>query len=212
MIGSRRIALYLRKEDGIMDKNVFEYLDKKYRYLNNYIQYINKCLLIEPKRAIEYGRNYVENLTQEIAKLEGYGLLNSMTQFERLRKLEDEGVLKSNIKKSFHMIRTLEIKAAFSDVKGQIEAALNINRNIHTITSWFVKSYIYPKYVILSYNNPMLQKGKVYAIDQDDIIEIMAKQHNGSITEKNQLKDEVKQNKNDKESDSTESFLDGIFN
>ena len=70
-----------------MDKTVFSYLDKKYRYLNNYIRAINKYLFTDPKRAIEQERNYVENLTQEIAKLEGYGLLNSMTQFERLRKL-----------------------------------------------------------------------------------------------------------------------------
>ena len=168
---------------------------------------------MDPKRAIEQERNYVENLTQEIAKLEGYGLLNSMTQFERLRKLECEGVLNHNIQKSFHMVRVLETKAAFSDIRGQIEAALSINRNIHAITSWFVKSYIYPKYVIVSYNNPILQQGKVYAIDNDGIIDIMKKQHNDSLTEKNKLKDEViMQNKNDKEIDSTEFFLDSIFN
>ena len=94
---------------------------------------------MEPKRAIEQERNYIENLTQEIAKIEGFGLLNSMTQLERLRKLECEGVLNNNIKKSFHMVRILESKAAFSDIRGQIEAALSINRNIYTITSWFVK-------------------------------------------------------------------------
>ena len=196
-----------------MDKSVFSYLDKKYRYLNNYIRTINKYLFTDPKRAIEQERNYVENLTQEIAKLEGYGLLNSMTQFERLRKLECEGVLNHNIQKSFHMVRVLETKAAFSDIRGQIEAALSINRNIHAITSWFVKSYIYPKYVISSYNNPILQQGKVYAIDNDGIVDIMKKQHNDSLTENNKLKDEViMQNKNDKEIDSTEFFLDSIFN
>ena len=195
-----------------MDKSVFSYLDKKYRYLNNYIRIINKYLFMEPKRAIEQERNYIENLTQEIAKIEGFGLLNSMTQLERLRKLECEGVLSHNIKKSFHMVRILESKAAFSDIRGQIEAALSINRNIYTITSWFVKSYIYPKYVIVSYNNPILQQGKVYAIDNDDIIDIMKKQDNDSVIEENQLKDEVKQNKNNKEIDSTEFFLDSIFN
>lgn len=195
-----------------MDKSVFSYLDKKYRYLNNYIRIINKYLFMEPKRAIEQERNYVENLTQEIAKIEGFGLLNSMTQLERLRKLECEGVLNHNIKKTFHMVRILESKAAFSDIRGQIEAALSIDRNIYTITSWFVKSYIYPKYVIVSYNNPILQQGKIYAIDNDDIIDIMKKQDNDSVIEENQLKDEVKQNKNNKEIDSTEFFLDSIFN
>lgn len=191
-----------------MDKTVFMYLDKKYRYLNKYIQSINKYLLMEPKKAIEQERNYIENLTQEIAKLEGYGLLNSMTQFERLRKLECEGVLSDNIQKSFHMVRTLEIKAAFSDVREQIEIALSIYKNIHTITSWFVKSYIYPEYVIVSYSNPILQQDKVYAIDNNDIVDIMKKKHNDSVTEK----DGVKQNKNDKEIDSTEFFLNSIFN
>ena len=106
----------------------------------------------------------------------------------------------------------METKAAFSDIRGQIEAALSINRNIYAITSWFVKSYIYPKYVISSYNNPILQQDKVYAIDNDGIVDIMKKQHNDSLTENNKLKDEVMQNKNDKEIDSTEFFLDSIFN
>jgi len=74
-----------------LERDVFDYLEKDYRYLNNYIRDLNKRLFISPHSAIIKGRTFVEKLTQEVANKEGYGLLNTMTQAERLRKLEFEG-------------------------------------------------------------------------------------------------------------------------
>ena len=173
-----------------MEKTVFEYLDTDYRYLNNYIRAINTNLFVEPKKAIQKERSYVENLTQEVAKLEGYGLLNGMTQFERLRKLESEGIFNYNIEKLFHMVRILENKAVGSDAKGKIEAALNINRSIYNITNWFVKSYVYPKFELVSYKDPIPQEGKIYAVNDDEIADIMKKQYDYRIMEINKLKEE----------------------
>jgi DNA phosphorothioation-dependent restriction protein DptF len=70
-----------------LEKDVFSYLDKDFRYLNNYIRDLNNALFTSPHSAIIKGRTFTEKLTQEIAKLENHGLLISMSQAERLKLL-----------------------------------------------------------------------------------------------------------------------------
>ncbi|MDD3049184.1 MAG: DNA phosphorothioation-dependent restriction protein DptF [Bacilli bacterium] len=158
-----------------MQKDVYSYLDKDYRYLNNYIKDINESLFTTPYTAIIKGRTFVESLTQEIAKLEGYGLLNTIPQVERLRKLELEGVFNDNIEKLFHTVRLLGNKAAHLDVEGELEVALNIHKNVYKITCWFVEAYVDPNFEALPYKSPMPITEKASSIDKEVIKEIMKK-------------------------------------
>ncbi|ENK0837952.1 DNA phosphorothioation-dependent restriction protein DptF [Clostridium botulinum] len=158
-----------------MERDVFDYLEKDYRYLNNYIRDLNKMLFISPHSAIIKGRTFVEKLTQEVANKEGYGLLNTMTQAERLRKLEFEGVLEGEIDNLFHTVRKLGNKAAHADVEGELEVALNIHKNIYKITCWFVESYIDYKFEAIPYKNPMPTENKSTDISTDRLSHLMEK-------------------------------------
>lgn len=158
-----------------MEKEVFSYLEKDYRYLNNYIREINEVLFTSPHEAIIKGRTFVENLTQEISKLEGYGLLNMLTQAERLRKLTSEGIFTEDIDKLFHSVRLIGNKAAHSNVEGELEAALNIHKNIYRITSWFVEVYVDPNFEALPYKSPMPSVEKASLVNEQIIEEIMKK-------------------------------------
>lgn len=158
-----------------MEKDVFSYLEKDYRYLNNYIRDINDSLFTAPHTAIIKGRTFIENLTQEVAKLERYGLLRDMTQVERLRKLELEGVFNDGVEQLFHTVRLLGNKAAHSDVEGELEVALNIHKNIYKITCWFVEAYVDPNFEALPYKSPMPTMEKTSQLDLETITEIMKK-------------------------------------
>ncbi|ETI90599.1 MAG: hypothetical protein Q607_CBUC00054G0059 [Clostridium butyricum DORA_1] len=156
-----------------MEKEVFSYLDKDYRYLNNYIRDINNAIFSSPHEAIIKGRTFVENLTQEVAKLEDHGLLSNMTQIERLRILESDGIFTEEIYKLFHSVRIIGNKAAHENVEGELEAALNIHKNIYKITSWFVEVYIDRNYEALPYKNPMPSIEKSASIDTEVLANMM---------------------------------------
>lgn len=156
-----------------MEKDVFSYLDKDYRYLNNYIRDINKTLFTSPHSSIIKGRTFIENLTQEISKLEEYGLLNMMTQAERLRKLEEEGVLEGEIDKLFHTVRILGNKAAHTNLEDDLEVALNIHKNIYKITCWFVGTYIDYEFEAIPYKSPMPLENKVSDINTEKMSKLM---------------------------------------
>lgn len=158
-----------------MERDVFSYLEANYRYLNNYIKDFNDVLFTSPHSAIIKGRTFAEKLTQEVASLEKYGLLTAMTQVERLKKLRDEGVIDRQIEDMFQIIRTLGNKAAHENVEGELEAALNIHKNIYKITCWFVETYIDYNYEATTYTSPMPSLGKGSDINIEVIENLMKK-------------------------------------
>lgn len=202
-----------------MERDVFSYLDENYRYLNNYIKEISKILFTSPHSAIIKGRVFTESLTQEVSKLEGYGLLNMITQAERLRKLENEGVLDGEIGKLFHTVRFLGNKAAHENVEGDLEAALNIHKNVYKITCWFVETYIDYNFVAAPYKSPMPQENKISDINIEKMADLMNKME--SFIEKAEVveqdNEQVIDNLNiNKEKESEDVFedlmIENIFN
>ncbi|SFC51386.1 DUF4145 domain-containing protein [Clostridium uliginosum] len=161
-----------------MEKDIFDYLDKNYRYLNNYIKQINHSVLTSPHSVIIKGRTFVENLTQEIAKLEGYGLLNKMTQAERLRKFKHDGIFDDDISRTFNTIRILGNKATHASAEGDLEAALNIHKNIYKITCWFVGTYIDCKFEAIPYKSPMSSVNKASDNDSEMTSSLIEKMEN----------------------------------
>lgn len=156
-----------------MGKNIFEYLEKDYRYLNNFVKEIDNNLFKSPHTSIMKGRIFVENLTQEIAKLEGYGLMVNLTQAERLMKLEADDVLTDNIDRAFNTVRRIGNQAAHSNIEGELEAALRVHRNVYDITNWFISVYLDPSFEAEPYTNPMPSQESSAALDKESIIEIV---------------------------------------
>lgn len=158
-----------------MERDVFTYLDKDYRYLNNYIRDINESLFTKPDTVIIKGRIFAENLSKEICTLSGYGTLGSMSQFDRLHKLKSTGILNNEIDSLFQSVRLVGNKAAHIGVEGELEAALNIHKNIYKITCWFVKVYINSSFEAIPYKSPMPVTGETASINEDVIAKIIAK-------------------------------------
>lgn len=134
---------------------------------------MNEALFVSPNTSIIKGISFLENITQEIANLKGYGLLTDMTQAERLKKLEVEGVFTDNIKRLFNSVILQVNKAAHLNLEGQLEAAININISIYKIACWFVETYVDSNFEALPYKSPIPSSEKTYPIDKEVIEEII---------------------------------------
>ncbi|MCY6483013.1 DNA phosphorothioation-dependent restriction protein DptF [Clostridium aestuarii] len=192
-----------------MENDVFSYLDKDYRYLNNYIRNFNKIIFTSPQSVIVKGKNFAENLIQEVSKLEGYGLLTKMTQIERLTKLEGYGVLKGEIDKLFHAVRILGNEEIDTDVERELEVALNIHKNIYKITCWFIQNYIDDNFEVDPYKNPIPSKK-----DNTEMISNLMKKMESSITETQEIdKSDVSidDNSNMNEKDEAEDIFEDLM-
>lgn len=184
-----------------MEKDVFAYLDKDYRYLNNYIRDINDSLLASPHTSIIKGKTYIEKITQEISKLKGYGLLSNIPQVERLSKLEFEGVISGEIEHLFHEVILIGKNIDYLDADGELEAALKIHMNIYKITCWFVKNCLYNDFEPAPYKNPIPSKDSYSKVDLESINEISS-----------EISLEFLENKKDIEDASMNELIGDIFN
>lgn len=202
--------------DVKLERDVFGYLDKNYRYLNNYIRDINDVIFTAPHSAIIKGRTFTENLTKEIFNLEKYDFGTMMTQFERLKKLEDSRVIEGEIDRAFNEIRILGNKAAHANVEGELEVALRIHRNIYKITCWFVETYIDHDFQTEPYKSPVPSKEKASQIDMEVVTEIIKKTMENFKDNPNESSSEIASNlvesKEDIDDAYTDLLLESILN
>lgn len=164
-----------------MQNYVFNYLDKNYKYLNNYVKEFDKIVFTSPRNVIVKGIKFTENLTKEVCKLEGYGSLNTITQDGRLRRLESKGVLKGKIYRLFNKVSRMGNKVVYDDEEKELEKALNMHKSIYNIACWFVKNYIDNKFEADLYKYPTPLKN-----DNTDMASNLIKKMS-SVTEKKQV-------------------------
>ena len=112
----------------IITKNkVFNELDKNYRYLNNYMIAMEKALFRDANISITKAKMFSENLTQEVAKLEGLGLLIGMDQNDRLKELKIKTDIDEDGLAIFNKIRRV-INMSSIDSRNNSESALLLHR------------------------------------------------------------------------------------
>ena len=173
-----------------MEKDVFNYLGKNYRYLNRYISEINKTVIISPQNSMIKGKLYIENLTKELCNLENYGLMSKVTQEERLAKLYEDKIINEDINSLFKSINNTIVN---SNIKGDLEESLNMHKKIYEITAWFIYKYIDSKFEEVPYKVPKKALVNVKEEDLESINKIINKVEN-SIVESNVNDNEIIKN------------------
>lgn len=138
-----------------MLNDILSYFSNDREYLKRIAEDINKNLYKSPHSAVVKGRLLAENISKEIAILEGEDYLNSLTQVDRIKKLNEEEIIDIEMYKAFNSVRKLGNIAAHDEIEGELEAALSIHRNLHKMICWFIEVYIDPKFEATIYKTPM---------------------------------------------------------
>lgn len=125
-----------------MSNDVLRYFKDNMEQLYRLGNEVNETIYTSPHSAVVKGRLFAEQLSKEIAKIEGEESLIQLTQVERLRKLNEEGIIENEIDRAFHSIRKLGNIAAHDEIEGDLEAALSIHRNLYKIICWYIETYI----------------------------------------------------------------------
>lgn len=178
-----------------MVNDILEYFNTDREYLKKIAYEINEALYSYPHSAVVKGRLLAEYISKEIATLEGEDYLNSLTQVDRIKKLNEEGLIDFEIYKAFNSIRKLGNIAAHDEIEGELEAALSIHRNLHKIICRFIEVYVDPSFESIVYKtpNPILNDNSNEKIEQ--MLGQLTQFMNSSITQSLNTVD-VETNKN----------------
>lgn len=141
-----------------MSRNsIFEYLKSDYSELYSLSIDIDKLLFTAPHSVIMKSRVFIEQLSKEIAKLEGIEILNNQNLAERLYKLKHDGIIDDEINNYLYEIRKIGNQAAHEEIEDELVLALTVHRNIYKVTGWFIETYVDFKFKTPIYKNPTPQ-------------------------------------------------------
>lgn len=141
-----------------MSRNgIFEYLKTDYSELYSLSIDIDKLLFTAPHSVIMKSRVFIEQLSKEIARLEGLVLLNNLNLAERLTKLKYDEVIDKEISEYLYEIRKIGNQAAHEEIEDELVLALTVHRNIYKVTGWFIETYIDYNFRTPVYKNPTPQ-------------------------------------------------------
>ena len=143
-----------------MDQRIIDYFKDRYEKLFILASENKIFLFSNPSDSIMKGRIFSECLAKEIFMQENIECLSRYTQVERINKLSYDGVIDKRIADAFHAIRKEGNKVAHDDVGESLELALIIDKNLHTISGWFIENYIDFKFTTPQYRNPLPTSGE----------------------------------------------------
>lgn len=167
---------------------IFEYLKSDYSELYSLSIDIDKLLFTAPHSVIIKSRVFIEQLSKEIATLEGLELLNNLNLAERLNKLKYDGIIDREISDYIYEIRKIGNQAAHEEIEDELVLALTVHRNIYKVTGWFIETYIDYNFKMPIYKNPTPQ------INEDKLNSSLLMKWMGKVEEfivNNKRKDEV---------------------
>ena len=114
---------------------------------------MEKALFRDANISITKAKMFSENLTQEVAKLEGLGLLIGMDQNDRLKELKIKTDIDEDGLAIFNKIRRV-INMSSIDSRNNSESALLLHRCSYDLTCWFVNRYINKEFNMEEYIMP----------------------------------------------------------
>lgn len=141
-----------------MSRNeIFEYLKSDYNELYSLSRDIDKLLFTAPHSVIMKSRVFIEQLSKEIARLEGVESLNNLNLAERLNNLRYDGIIDREINEYLYEIRKIGNQAAHEEIEDELVLALIVHKNIYKVTGWFIETYIDFTFKTPIYKNPTPQ-------------------------------------------------------
>ncbi|MFR3566665.1 MAG: DNA phosphorothioation-dependent restriction protein DptF [Paraclostridium sordellii] len=139
---------------------IFEYLKLDYSELYSLSIDIDKLLFTAPHSVIMKSRVFIEQLSKEIAKLEGLESLNNLNLAERLAKLKYDEIIDIETSEYLYEIRKIGNQAAHEEIEDELLLALTVHRDIYKVTGWFIETYIDYNFKTPIYKNPTPQSNE----------------------------------------------------
>ena len=137
-----------------MSVSIYKFLENNYSELYSLSKDIDNQVFTAPHSVIIKSRVFIEQLSKEIATLEGLEELNNLSLAERLNALRSNEVIDRELSDYFHEIRKIGNQAAHEEVEEEIVLALKAHKDIYKVTAWFIETYIDYNFKTPVYKNP----------------------------------------------------------
>lgn len=140
-------------------ESFFKVLEKEFITLTELGEKIEENIYSNPTLAIMESRLFAEKLIEEVLTRELLKDIIPLSQFERVKILNREGIVDDSIVRDFDDIRIIGNKLVHEGKNNDVEFSVRLHKKLYKITKWFFETYSsdYGKQMPV-YNVPELHK------------------------------------------------------
>lgn len=154
-------------------ESFFEILNDEFKELSGLGLKIEQNIFENPALSIMNSRLFAEKILEEVSKKEGLEYIISLSQFERIRMLNKDGILDDNIVRDFDDVRITGNRAVHEGKNNDIEYSVRLHKKLYNIVKWFFEAYSSDYNVSVPiYSLPDINKAKkeINTLDIDTIV------------------------------------------
>lgn len=122
-------------------ESFFKVLEKEFVALKELGEKIEQNIYLNPTVAIMESRFFAEKLIEEVLIKESLNDVISLSQFERVKILNREGIIEDLIVRDFDDIRIIGNKVVHQGKNNDVEFSVRLHKKLYKITKWFFETY-----------------------------------------------------------------------
>jgi hypothetical protein len=147
----------------------YQFLEPLSKELALLARELENSIFSSPRTMLTHSRVFIENILQQVTKLEGISEDARTGLKERLDLLNDQGYLIPEIRDALHLVRRLGNQAAHDARMFRYSEALLSWEALYSIVKWYVEVYGPIESAVPEYQDPSPQTEKVFDMTELEI-------------------------------------------
>lgn len=147
-------------------KYFYEFLEPISMELTRTLQELENAIYNSPRSMLTHSRTFIEVLLEKVMIRENIRNQPFMKLKERIRILDDNGLLTPEILHALHEVRKLGNMAAHDTRQFRFSESLTAWEHIYTVVKWFVEVYESYDLEVPEYVDPIMKLDSTYELEE----------------------------------------------
>lgn len=144
----------------------YDFLEPISLELSRTLQELENAIYNSPRSMLTHSRTFIEVLLEKVMIYENMPNEPFYTIIERIRDLDDNGLLTPEVKNALHEVRKLGNMAAHDTRQFRFSESLTAWEHIYTIVKWFVEVYVSYDIEVPEYVDPIMKRDNIYGLEE----------------------------------------------
>jgi hypothetical protein len=144
----------------------YEFLEPISLELSRTLQELENAIYNSPRSMLTHSRTFIEVLLEKVMIYENMPNEPFYTIIERIRDLDDNGLLIPEVKNALHEVRKLGNMASHDTRQFRFSESLTAWEHIYTIVKWFVEVYVSYDIEVPEYVDPIIKRDNIYGLEE----------------------------------------------
>ncbi len=150
----------------MIDNYFYEFLEPMSKEFARTLKELENVIYSSPRSMLTHSRTFIEVLLEKVMLHENLPSEPYLPIIERIRVLDEQGLLSDEVKHSLHQVRKSGNMASHDARQFRFSESLTAWEHIYLIVKWFVEVYGTHDMQVPSYVDPLMNRDHTYGLEE----------------------------------------------